>query len=148
MRFSPDGRTLFAVVDDFSGRMSVQRFDARSGLALGEPQYITRNAKNVTLMLTRDGRRVVTSFEGGSTVIRDARTLRPLRRLPLGAERAALSSDGRTLLVGRRDGSVRFLDLVTGARSHCVGTSRRCRHGRGLQRRRAHRGRPPARTPG
>ena len=112
VRFAPDGRTLFAVVD-FSGRVFVQRFDAGSGLPLGEPRYITR-AATVTLLVTRDGRRLVTSFHGGGTVIRDARTLRPLRRLPVGAERAALSPDGRTLLLGGRDGAVRFLDLVTG----------------------------------
>ena len=64
-------------------------------------------------MLTRDGRRVVTSFEG-ATVIRDARTLRPLRSLPVGAQTAALSPDDRTVLLGGSDGSVRFLDLVTG----------------------------------
>ena len=48
--------------------------------------------------MTRDGRRVVTSFEDGPTVIRDARTLRPLKRLRLGASATALSPDGRTLL--------------------------------------------------
>jgi WD40 repeat protein len=114
MRFSPDGRTLYAVVDDFGDRIFVQRFDAGSGRALGRPRYITRAENDVTLMVTGDGRRVVTTFEGGPTVIRDARTLRPLERLPVGAARAALSSDDRTLLVGLRDGSVRFLDLVTG----------------------------------
>ena len=57
----------------------------------------------------------MTSFEGGPTVIRDARTLRPLERLAgRRAEQAALSPDDRTLLLGGRDGSVRFLDLVTG----------------------------------
>ena len=67
-----------------------------------------------SLQVTRDGRRVVTSLEDGSTVVRDARTLRPLKRLRVGSTAAALSPDGRTLLVGARDGSVRFLDLVTG----------------------------------
>ena len=36
------------------------------------------------------------------------------QRLPAGGEQAALSPDDRTLLLGGRDGSVRFLDLVTG----------------------------------
>ena len=69
---------------------------------------------SVSLTITRDGRRVVTTSESGPTVIRDARTLRPLRRLAAGAEQAALGPDDRTLLLGDRDGSVRFLDLVTG----------------------------------
>ena len=41
-RFSPDGRTLFAIVDDYSGRYLVQRFDARSGRPLGEPVFVAR----------------------------------------------------------------------------------------------------------
>jgi WD40 repeat protein len=114
MRFSPDGRTLFAVVDNFSGGISIQRFDARTGNPLGEPRRVVRGMKTVTLLVTRDGRRVVTGFEGGQITIRDARTLRPLREFRLGAAAAALGPDDRTLLVGARDGSVHFRDLVTG----------------------------------
>ena len=36
------------------------------------------------------------------------------KRLPVGAQAAALSPDDRTMLAGGSDGSVRFLDLVTG----------------------------------
>jgi WD40 repeat protein len=68
----------------------------------------------VTLLLTHDGRRVVTTFDNGPTVIRDARTLRPLRRIAVGGDTAALAPDDRTMLVGRRDGSVRFVDLQSG----------------------------------
>ena len=114
MRFSPDGRTLFAVVSDFSGRSLAQRFDTLTGNPLGEPRFIARTGKAVTLIVTSDGRRVVTGFEGGPIAIRDARTLRPLRKFSLGAVAAALSPDDRTLLVGAGVGSVRFLDLVTG----------------------------------
>jgi WD40 repeat protein len=114
LRFSPDGRTLFAVVDDFSARSLVQRFDVRSGEPLGVPQVVARGMKTVSLMITRDGRRLVTSVAGGPIAVRDARTLRPLRQLRLSAAAAALSPDDRILLVGGRDGSVRLLDLVTG----------------------------------
>ena len=38
-------------------------------------------------------------------MIRDARTLRPLRSLPAGGEAAALSTDGRTMVAGGRDGT-------------------------------------------
>ena len=61
-----------------------------------------------------DGARVVTSVEGGPTVIRDARTLRPLARFAAGGATAALGPDDRTLLLGGSDGTVRFLDLATG----------------------------------
>ena len=40
-RFSPDGRTLFAIVDSYSGYL-VQRFDARSGRPLDEPVLVAR----------------------------------------------------------------------------------------------------------
>jgi WD40 repeat protein len=113
LRFSADGRTLFALVSLPWGA-SIQRFDARNGRPFGREQPITRRSAQVTLMVTRDGRRLVTSIDGGPTVVHDARTLRPLKRFPVGAEQAALSPDDRTLLAGGRDGAVRFLDLVTG----------------------------------
>ena len=112
MRFSPDGRTLFAAIAlPPGGGTSIQRFDARTGRPLGRERHVSNDL--VTLMLTRDGRRLVTTRSDEDTVIRDASTLRSLRRLPVGAEQAALSPDDRTLLVGGRDGSVRFLDLNT-----------------------------------
>ena len=113
-RFSPDGRTLFAIVEAY-GRYFVQRFDARSGRSPNEPVFVARAAGvQPSLQVTRDGRRVVTSYEDGPTVIRDARALRPLKRLRVGASATALSPDGRTLLAAGRDGSVRFVDLVSG----------------------------------
>ena len=50
----------------------------------------------------------------GDTVVRDARTLRALRRVPISDQYTALSPNGRTLLLGGADGSVRFADLQTG----------------------------------
>ena len=65
-------------------------------------------------MISGDGRRLMmTSPDGGITIL-DARTLRPVKRMPFHPAGAALSPDGRTMLVGGRDGSVRFVDLVTG----------------------------------
>ena len=49
-----------------------------------------------------------------SIVVRDARTLRPLRRFPALAFAGAVSPDARTFAIGGQDGSVRFLDLRTG----------------------------------
>jgi WD40 repeat protein/DNA-binding SARP family transcriptional activator len=115
LRFSPDGRTLFvALGGPGDGNTLVQRFDARSGRPLGARRYVSLRPAWVSLMLTRDGRRLVTSSEDSPTVIRDARTLRPLKRLSFRAEQAVLSPDDRTMLVGGSDGSVRFLDLVSG----------------------------------
>ena len=90
------------------------RHDGRTGRVLGPSRRVARSGDAVLLAM-RDGRRVVTtSFDDGETVIRDARSLRALRRLPVGALRAELSPDDRTLLAGGKDGAVRFVDLETG----------------------------------
>jgi WD40 repeat protein/DNA-binding SARP family transcriptional activator len=113
-RFAPDGRTLFVVLDHASNTTFVQRIDARTGARLTAPRYVARDPATVTVLVTHDAERVVTTFDQGPTVIRDGRTLRPLRRIAIGGETAALAPDDRTVLLGRRDGSVRFVDLVTG----------------------------------
>ena len=113
MHFSPDGRTLFAAVAiPPANSIVIQRYDARTGEPIGRVRRDTGDL--VTLDLTRDGRRLVTTRFDQDTTILDARTMRPLRRWPVRAEQAALSPDDRTLLAGGRDGSVRFLDLTTG----------------------------------
>jgi WD40 repeat protein/DNA-binding SARP family transcriptional activator len=113
LRFSPDSRRLFAAIaNPAEGATTVERFDARSGRPLSHERRI--GAGLGTPMLTNDGRRLVTTSLGWATVIRDAQSLRPLRRVPVGAETAALSPDDRTMLVGGNDGSVRLLDLITG----------------------------------
>ena len=49
-------------------------------------------------------------------VLRDAATLRPLRRFPVDAraDASTVSPDGRLAALGAADGSVRFLDLRSG----------------------------------
>ena len=113
--FSADERTVVATIDSPAvDSTTIQRFDVRSGRPMGLPRRVTSALKTVTVMVVPDGRTVVTTFEGGPTVVRDAQTLRPLRRLPLGGGAAALSDDGRSIVLGGRDGTVRFVDLATG----------------------------------
>jgi WD40 repeat protein len=113
IRFAPDGRTLLAAVAfPEGGTTTIRRFDARTGAPVGTDQWV--NPGLVTMMLTADGERVVTIGDGADTTILDADTLRPLRRWPVRAGHAALSPDGRTMVAGGTDGSVRFVDLVTG----------------------------------
>jgi WD40 repeat protein len=127
LRFSPDGRTLFAAIAVPSVPANIiQRYDARTGEPVGSGRQVSRDL--VTLMLTRDGRHVVINT-GEEAVIHDARTLHPLRSWPVGAEETALSPDGRTMIAGALDGSVRFLDLVTGEVTLASG-----RHERGVVR--------------
>jgi WD40 repeat protein len=57
---------------------------------------------------------VTSSAAERATVVRDAATLRPERRLRAGGTRSALSPDGRVAALGAADGSLRLLDLHTG----------------------------------
>jgi WD40 repeat protein len=57
---------------------------------------------------------VTSSEETRATVIRDAATLRPLRRFAAFGSPAALSPAAGLVALGARDGSVRLLDLRTG----------------------------------
>src|SRR4029079_3079450 len=94
----------------------IVRFDPSTGRQLGRAREVARGPDDLPRrVLTRDGRRLVTPSEQGATVISDARTLRPLQRFPVGAQTAALSPDGRTMLAGARDGPARFVELVQGA---------------------------------
>jgi WD40 repeat protein len=82
------------------------------------------------LAFSPDGRRLITAAGGTlfapetrsiiadgdrAVVVRDARTLRPLRRFPVSGTAAAVSPDGRLAALGAGDGSVRLLDLRSGA---------------------------------
>ena len=70
---------------------------------------------------------------------RRARQCRARSRSPGGGDQTALSPDDRTLLLGGRDGSVRFLDLGDRQGPRRLRTPRRRRRARGVQRRRTHR---------
>jgi WD40 repeat protein/uncharacterized membrane protein YkvA (DUF1232 family) len=114
--FSPDSRVLAADVIRTEPRRSadVVRWDARTGRRLGRPRQVARTPEPALVGFTASGRLVTSSAADRATVIRDAATLRPLRRLRGGGTRSALSPDGRLVALGAADGSVRLLDLHTG----------------------------------
>ena len=119
LRFSRDGRTVFAATPYFDSSLSpatsIGRYDAASGRQLGRERVVSRRElAQVTLMPTHDGRRLVVAGAQEPTQILDARTLAPIARLPVRADRAALGPDDHTMLAGGADGSVRFVDLDTG----------------------------------
>jgi WD40 repeat protein len=128
--FTPDGRELVAMYDSADSRMEMLRFDGRTGARLGRPVSMTAPVQLTDLTaFTPDGRGLLTvpsdpdgaDLGGREIVLRDARTLRPLRRFPGSATAGALSPDGRTFAAGGADGSVRFLDLRTGEQRTALG---------------------------
>jgi DNA-binding SARP family transcriptional activator/WD40 repeat protein len=133
LAFSPDGRVLYAPyawVFDTRGPLTMLRFAARDGRRLGRAERFAPEVRTGdVLAFTADGRRFVTR-EDDDVVVRDARTLHAVLRQPgsgvfpdrgqgdidLGVpDTVAVAPDGTALAAGGPSGTVRFLDLTTGA---------------------------------
>ena len=131
MRFVDDASLDVASVPRGTGatpRTLVERFDVASGRRLLGP--VTLGHQPSPLLGTPDGSRVLTRADR-HLVTRDARTLQPVDRIDIGPARGerdpgamALAPDDRTVAIGEQDGSVRFVDLRTGAVRRATG-----RHG-------------------
>jgi dipeptidyl aminopeptidase/acylaminoacyl peptidase len=107
-----DGRDLIASIV-WPGRPHIARFDPRSGRRLGRSRLIGGDGL-IPVMVTSDGRRLVTATADKGTTIWDAATLTPIRRVAAGGEAAALAPDDRMMIAGDENGLVRFVDLDTG----------------------------------
>ena len=93
VQFSADRRSVIATIENSAINSTVlQRFDARDARALGAPEVVVRSSRLVSVLIVPGGAHVVTTFEGGPTVVRDARSLRAER--PAVARVEALE-DGR-----------------------------------------------------
>jgi len=101
-------------VDDSSPPL-VAQFDYGSGKVTG-----SFSSDVLPVAYTPDRRRLV-MVGPSNTEVFDSRTGRRVRSYPVGGSNGALSPDGRTLAIGRGDGSVRFLDLATGRAAVGVG---------------------------
>jgi WD40 repeat protein/DNA-binding SARP family transcriptional activator len=134
--FSPDGRELVAMYEKAAGgrppqrvRATLLRFDARTGRRIGSASIVEQGSLADFAAFAPDGRWLLTAMRatalfpgqnarsvlhGRGIVLRDPRTLRPLRSFPATAVMGALSPDGRTIAAGGADGSVRLLDLGSG----------------------------------
>ncbi len=117
LSFSPDSRVLAAQTgdaEDAAPLTSLVRWNARTGRLLGDMRPIPGRSSTL-VALTARGRRVVTSSpRDGATVVRDATTLRALRRFPVAGAVAAFSAAEGAIAFGSPDGSVRLLDVRTG----------------------------------
>jgi WD40 repeat protein/DNA-binding SARP family transcriptional activator len=109
--FSPDSRVLAAATAD-QDSTHVLRWDARTGNSLADTRAIWRRAPALFGFVSAG--RVVTAADSG-TIVRDAATLRPLRRFPGVRDATVLSFAAGFVAFGAEDGSVRLLDLRTGA---------------------------------
>ena len=116
VQFSADGRSVIATTDSGATRPTMlERVSASRGTRVVAPQRVAGGGTLVTVLVVPGGAHVVTTQDGGPTVVRDARSLRPERSVPVGGDAGAISEDGHTILVGGRDGAVRFIDLATGS---------------------------------
>src|SRR5262249_34059107 len=116
--FSPDSRVLAADVIRGPRRgAGIVRWDVRTGHRFGRVRQGARVPEPTLVGFTAGGGRLVPSSAADhATVIRDAASLRPVRRYRGGGTPylRALSPDGRVVAFGAADGSVRLLDLHTG----------------------------------
>ena len=125
--FSPDSRVLAADVGEAvagsTSRRDVMRWDARTGRELGWPQPITPlvsanspipNDAALGGYIDGGARLVTSSSADDTTVIRDARSLRTVRRLHGGGSPAAVSPDGRFVALTTATRPLRLLDLRSG----------------------------------
>jgi DNA-binding SARP family transcriptional activator/WD40 repeat protein len=115
VHFSPDSRVLAAqdAQPDQSSSF-VPRWDARTGRFLRDSEPTLGRSSTLLGFVDSRARLVTLSAEDRATMIRDAATLRPLRRFAAFGSAAALSPAGGLVALGARDGSVRLLDLRTG----------------------------------
>ena len=125
--FSPDSRVLTAEVARAApavGSDAIVRWDARTEHRLSA-QAIAPAAAGAARALagyTAGGTQLVTSSAAaGTTVLRDATGLEPRRVFRRGGSPAAVSADGRFVVLVGRGSSRRLLDLHTG-RDRAVGT--------------------------
>jgi WD40 repeat protein/DNA-binding SARP family transcriptional activator len=116
--FSPNSRVLAAEVNHNQPHRTsadIVRWDVRTARRLEPPRQIAPAPEATLVGLIASGAQVVTSSASADvTIIRDAATLRPLRRLRGGDIRGVLSPNGRLVAFGGVDGAVRILDLHTG----------------------------------
>lgn len=117
LAFSPDGRTL-ATGEMRSGHEEPRREiivlrNARSGAPERRSQPIVSGR---LVGYTPDGRYLLITTGGHRSELRDARTLKTVKKFQFG-EPAALAPHQSLAAFGHTDGSVTFLDLTTGKRT-------------------------------
>ena len=114
--FPPTGHDLVVVQHPDHGPSVLRRVSVRTGEIEGRPLRVGRLGGPLGLFPATDGQRVfVTSPHNDETWEIDSRTLRVIRRYPVGDEVGAISPAGNTFALGSTDGTVRLVDRRSGA---------------------------------
>jgi WD40 repeat protein/DNA-binding SARP family transcriptional activator len=111
-----DGRALIVTysggdLDRTTGTW-MRRFDARDVKPLGRAVRVAARSTSTAPLSSPDGRLLVSSDRATYAV--DAKTLRVVRRYPVGALTNGMSADGSALALEDVEGSLRLLDLRSG----------------------------------
>jgi WD40 repeat protein/DNA-binding SARP family transcriptional activator len=123
--FPPTGRDPVVLSFPDRGPSVLRRVDVRTGEIEGRPLRVGHLGSPVGLFPAADGQRVfVTSAHNDETWEIDARTLRVVRRYPVGDEVGAISPDGNTFALGSTDGTVRLVDRRSGGTRRLMGRHR------------------------
>ena len=111
---SPDGRTV--LTGTHRGELTLWDLEARSALTTvkGHDGIVRR------VMFLPDGKHVVTASYDGIAAVRDARTLNIIAHMehPTSISALAVSPDGRRIITGCWDKSMRMWDATTGVELH------------------------------
>jgi DNA-binding SARP family transcriptional activator/WD40 repeat protein len=119
--FSPDSRVLVTVYARWNelGEQPalLRRWEARTGRRLGAPRRVARAGEEFLVAFAGGDRLLTMPQTTGRVTLRDARTLRPIRRLPARGLTwaSAVSPDGRLAALAQDDGSLRIVDLRSGS---------------------------------
>jgi WD40 repeat protein/DNA-binding SARP family transcriptional activator len=119
--FPPAGRHLIVAQSPDHPPSALRRVNWRTGEIEGRPLPVG-HVWALGLFPAADGQRVfVTSAHNDETWEVDSRTLRVMRRYPVGDEIGAVSPDGNTFALGSPDGTVRLVDRRSGETRRLMG---------------------------